>query len=99
MHSLTTGNLAGTGSFCCEECGYVLTLAASDKLPACPGCGGDQFTRASLFGARFRRDGAATETKQEREALMAEAGAQIEEPGEYLVFQEGGDTRVVALSR
>src|SRR4051794_41505869 len=49
MESLTTGTLAGTGSFRCEECGYVVTLAASDTLPDCPGCGGASFARAPLF--------------------------------------------------
>ena len=36
MESLTSGTLAGTGSFRCEECGYVVTLAADDALPDCP---------------------------------------------------------------
>ena len=39
MESLMSGTLAGTGSFRCEECGYVVTLAATDTLPDCPGCG------------------------------------------------------------
>ena len=56
MESLTSGTLAGTGSFRCEDCGYVVTLAAADALPDCPGCGGSRFTRASLFaGGRFQR--------------------------------------------
>lgn len=97
MESLTSGTLAGTGSFRCEGCGYVLTLVASDALPACPGCGGDLFVRASLFGARFRRDGADTETGAEREQLLAEGLEAIETPGQYLVFEEGGSTRVVGL--
>jgi hypothetical protein len=99
MHSLTSGTLAGTGSFRCEGCGYVLTLAASDTLPACPGCGGAQFSRASLFGARFRRDGAADESVHDRDELLAEARAQLTAPGQYLVFHEGGETKVVALRR
>ena len=36
MESLTSGTLAGTGSFRCEECGYVVTLAAADALPDVP---------------------------------------------------------------
>ena len=56
MESLTSGTLAGTGSFRCEGCGYVVTLEAADELPACPSCGGDEFSRASLFaGGRFAR--------------------------------------------
>jgi hypothetical protein len=99
MESLTSGTLAGTGSFRCEECGYVLSLAAADALPPCPVCGGAQFTRASLFGARFRRDGAHDESPEAVGQLLAEARAQIEAPGQYLVFQDRGRTRVVELSR
>ncbi len=49
MESLTSGTIAGAGSFRCQRCGYVLTLAACDMLTDCPGCGGRSFVRASLF--------------------------------------------------
>jgi hypothetical protein len=49
MESLTSGTMAGTGSFRCGHCGYVLTLAGTDTLGECPGCGGHDFVRASLF--------------------------------------------------
>lgn len=98
MESLTSGTLAGTGSFRCEACGYVLSLAAADTLPPCPGCKGEQFVRASLFGTRFRRDGAETEGEDTRRRLVAAAG-EIDEPGDYLLFEEGGEVRVVALQR
>ena len=97
MESLTSGTLAGTGSFRCEACGYVVTTAAADVLPACPSCGSESFVRASLFGSRFRRDGVSTETPAERAQLMAEARAKIDHEGEYLVFDEAGHTRVVEL--
>jgi hypothetical protein len=97
MEALTSGTLAGTGSFRCEGCGYVVTMAAADRLPSCPGCSGDSFVRASLFGSRFRRDGAASESPEARAHLMGEARAQIDHPGQYLVFEEGGNTRVVEL--
>ena len=99
MESLTTGTLAGTGSFRCEGCGYVLTLAAADTLPDCPGCGGASFARASLFGARFRRDGADEETGPQREHVLAEGLALIERPGQYLVFEERDEVRMVELRR
>ncbi len=51
MESLTSGTMAGAGSFRCEHCGYMLTLASTDTLSDCPGCGGRKFTRASLFSA------------------------------------------------
>jgi hypothetical protein len=51
MESLTSGTMAGTGSFRCRDCGYMLTLAGTDTLSECPGCGGHYFVRASLFSA------------------------------------------------
>src|SRR5919202_4956028 len=100
MESLTSGTLAGTGSFRCEQCGYVVTLAAGDALPACPGCGGRQYARASLFGAsRFARGGQPAPTEDERHALLADAKAQASDPGEYLVYSDGGQTVVVPLTR
>lgn len=99
MDSLTSGTLAGMGSFRCEGCGYVLTLSASDALPDCPGCGGAQFARASLFGARFRRDGAEEESAERREHVLTEGLAQVQRPGQYLIFEERGSTRMVELQR
>ena len=49
MESLISGTIAGAGSFRCQRCGYVLTLAACDTLSDCPGCEGRSFVRASLF--------------------------------------------------
>ena len=99
MESLTSGTIAGTGSFRCEECGYVVTLAAADKLPACPGCGGGSFSRASLFsGGRFSRrasDGA----PEERKAVLAEARERIDGPGQFLAYEDAGEIKVVSLDR
>jgi pSer/pThr/pTyr-binding forkhead associated (FHA) protein len=100
MESLTSGTLAGTGSFRCEECGYVINLAAADELPACPGCGGSRFARASLFAAgRFQRKTADAPTLDEREALISTARDIIDGPGEYLAWQDIDEVRVVPLDR
>jgi pSer/pThr/pTyr-binding forkhead associated (FHA) protein len=100
MESLTTGTLAGTGSFRCEECGYVVTLAAADSLPDCPGCGGSRFARASLFsGGRFQRRPGDEPTIEEREALVARARTMLGEPGQYLAWQDSGGVRVAPLER
>jgi pSer/pThr/pTyr-binding forkhead associated (FHA) protein/DNA-directed RNA polymerase subunit RPC12/RpoP len=100
MESLTSGTLAGTGSFRCEECGYVVTLAAADALPDCPGCGSARFTRASLFaGPRFVRGGGTERPAEEREAWLSEAREGIGEPGQYLAFERDGDTQAIPLSR
>jgi pSer/pThr/pTyr-binding forkhead associated (FHA) protein len=99
MESLTSGTLAGTGSFRCEECGYVVTLAAEDELPACPGCGGARFARASLFtGGRFSRR-ATDATPEERKAVLVEARERIEGPGQYLAYDDSGEVKLVALER
>jgi pSer/pThr/pTyr-binding forkhead associated (FHA) protein len=100
MESLTTGTLAGTGSFRCEECGYVVTLAAADSLPDCPGCGGSRFARASLFsGGRFQRRPGEEPTVEEREALLSRARMMIGQPGQYLAWDEGSGVRITSLDR
>jgi pSer/pThr/pTyr-binding forkhead associated (FHA) protein len=100
MESLTSGTLAGTGSFRCEQCGYVVTLAASDQLPSCPGCSGDSFVRASLFaGVRFQRRAGEVPTAEDRAALVATARAEVTEPGEYLAYEDQGRVRVAALAK
>ena len=100
MESVTSGTLAGTGSFRCEECGYVVTLAAADALPDCPGCGSQSFARASLFsGPRFARGGGSQQPAEEREAWVADVRESIERPGRYLVFERDGGTETIALER
>jgi predicted nucleic acid-binding Zn-ribbon protein len=112
VESLTSGTLAGAGSFRCQRCGYVLTLAASDRLSDCPGCGGASFVRASLFsagrlGGEAGSGSAITETggriadpaDEREEAWLAEIREGIEQPGEYLAYEEDGETTVMALTR
>jgi FHA domain/Zinc-ribbon containing domain len=111
MDSLTSGTFIGAGSFRCEHCAYVLTLDGSERLPACPVCGGHEFVRASLFNAEAINDAAAQATvygepgtllepfPAEHDAHMAAAREQIEQPGEYLCFEEGGELHTVALTR
>src|ERR1700678_1987129 len=49
MDPLTSGTFIGGGSFRCARCEYALTLDGPDVLPECPGCGGMEYVRASLF--------------------------------------------------
>ncbi len=105
VESLTSGTLAGAGSFRCERCGYVLTLAASDRLSDCPGCGGASFVRASLFSAgRFGEQPETgflapdAEDAEREQAWLAEIREHLEQPGEYLAYEEDGETTVVALT-
>jgi len=100
MEALKSGTLAGTGSFRCEECGHVVTLAAADALPACPDCGGEQYRRASLFGAvRLERDAAEPLDEAERTSWLERARALAEGPGEHLAYDDGDLIVVVALTK
>ncbi len=100
MESLMAGTLAGTGSFRCEECGYVVTLAGADALPDCPGCGGRAFVRASLFGAgRFDREPAPLRTEDEQAEWLDRARGELPGPGLFLAYEYGDDVCVVPLTR
>jgi hypothetical protein len=49
MEAFNAGTLAGAGSFRCDSCGFAIAFQEGDQVPACPECGGEGFTRASLF--------------------------------------------------
>ncbi len=100
MESLTSGTMAGNGSFRCQQCGYVLTLAAADALFDCPGCGGRSFVRASLFSTgRFARNGAGAPEADDHGAWLAQARTQTTAPGHYLAYRDHEESVVVALTR
>ncbi|HWG08726.1 MAG TPA: FHA domain-containing protein [Solirubrobacteraceae bacterium] len=106
------GGYVGAGSFCCSNCGYVLTLSGEDTLGDCPSCGGSDFVRASLFSSAssetrkrgeqetLRHGGVLSEPAPvERRGMIADARREIARPGEYLCFTEGSEARTVPLSR
>jgi pSer/pThr/pTyr-binding forkhead associated (FHA) protein len=111
MDSLTSGTFVGAGSFRCARCDYALTLSGSDLLPDCPGCGGREFVRASLFSTeRIPTGSAGSNThggegvlvepaSSQHDAQLAAARERISEPGEYLCYEEGAAVRTVALTR
>jgi len=100
MESLTSGTMAGAGSFRCERCGYVMTLTSRDALGDCPGCRGRSFARASLFSAATQSSSPLTAAGAgANEELIARAREEIESPGEYLLFEDDGEPRTVALTR
>jgi predicted nucleic acid-binding Zn-ribbon protein len=115
MDSLTSGTFVGAGSFRCTRCDYTLTLNGSEVLADCPGCGGREFVRASLFSTERISSGAGAigadgdldsgeatllvPPAPDRAAHLAEARQLIEQPGEYLCYEENGEQRTVALTR
>jgi predicted nucleic acid-binding Zn-ribbon protein len=100
MESHTSGTMAGTGSFRCQRCGYVLTLTSLDALRDCPDCGGHDFVRASLFNSPLAAADASQRSHPDApEEWIARAREDLTEPGEYLLYDDGEDSKVVALTR
>jgi pSer/pThr/pTyr-binding forkhead associated (FHA) protein len=104
MDSVTAGTFVGAGSFRCERCDYTLTLEGSDLLSECPGCGNKTFVRASMFSTeRIGTDGAGATLLRpapaDRDEHLAKARGEIEQPGEYLCYEEGSELHTVALTR
>jgi len=108
MESLMSGTFVGAGSFRCRACGYVLTLSGTDTLTDCPGCGGTDFARASLFSTERITPGRKAEARDaallrqstpDWQARLRVAREQLEEPGEYLVFEDDGELETVGLTR
>ncbi len=108
METHTSGTFVGAGSFRCQQCGYTLTLEGTERLTDCPSCGAKEFARASLFGTERVSATAAQETSQAQLVAPVAAGigarmdgarAQLNEPGEYLAYEDTGKLCVVALTR
>ncbi|HET6449618.1 MAG TPA: FHA domain-containing protein [Conexibacter sp.] len=99
MESHTSGTLVGTGTFRCIACDYVVSLAAADTLPPCPSCGGEAFVRASLFTAAHVPAPALGDASVADETRLAEARAEIDDPGQYLVYDDGDELVVHELLR
>jgi predicted nucleic acid-binding Zn-ribbon protein len=100
MESHTSGTMAGTGSFRCQRCGYVLTLTSLDALRDCPDCGSHDFVRASLFNTSPSTMGVPSrQSSHEPPEWLIRAREELTEPGEYVLYEDGGDTRIVALTR
>ncbi|HEY5287334.1 MAG TPA: FHA domain-containing protein [Solirubrobacteraceae bacterium] len=100
MESHISGTMAGTGSFRCQRCGYVLTLTSLDALRDCPDCGGHDFVRASLFNAAIASGEPQMQSRPcEPQEWIVRAREELIEPGEYLLYDDGEEARTVALTR
>ncbi|MEA2392049.1 MAG: hypothetical protein QOK31_2158 [Solirubrobacteraceae bacterium] len=96
--SVTSGTLAGNGSFRCASCDYAVSLSSADALPSCPVCGGTEFIRASLFTASRPTEDRPANVERDDDWLD-EIRSGLEEPGQYLAYADGDETRVFSLTR
>jgi hypothetical protein len=96
MQSLTTGTMAGIGTFRCVGCDYVVALSGADELPTCPGCGAEEFVRASLFTDEVDDSPAHLDAEG---PWLDELRESLDSPGEYLAYRDDDDIRVFALTR
>lgn len=100
MQAHTSGTLAGTGTFRCVECDYVVSLAAADALPPCPSCGGAQFVRASLFTSQNpSADTVPEHMERSASAWLDGVRNSLDEAGQYLAYEEDGEAVVHELTR
>jgi hypothetical protein len=97
MESIESGTLAGIGSFRCDSCDYVVNLANDDELPRCPGCGGTEFVRASLFGSSGFKGRPWSEDDTADLGWIEDVRDGLDEPGEYLAYERAGEVRAFAL--
>src|SRR5271156_3928090 len=108
METHTSGTFVGAGSFRCQQCGYALTLEGNERLTDCPSCGGKDFVRASLFSTERISQATTEEPSQAHlvvpvtpglDSRLNAARGGLEQPGEYLVWEDGEKLCVVPLTR
>jgi hypothetical protein len=93
MEQLQSGSKAEAGSFRCLACGFGVSLRREDRLPECPGCGGERFERAPLFAETAKVEvPLRTEPPSWLARARDNAGA-----GWFLAFDDGYRVRTVAL--
>jgi len=97
--TLTTGTLAGTGSFRCLACDDVITLNALDPLPPCPSCGGTSYVRASLFVGETLHREVPSGSSEDRHKRAQDIREELPEPGQYLTYEDGERLVLVPLVR
>jgi len=99
LESFESGTLAGIGSFRCQECDFLINLATQDRVPTCPGCGGERFVRASLFDQGGFEGRPWPVGEEADDSWLEAARAGIEAPGQYLAYHSGEErVEVVALN-
>jgi predicted RNA-binding Zn-ribbon protein involved in translation (DUF1610 family) len=98
LDSFSTGTLAGAGCFRCGTCGFAVALHERDQVPACPHCGGEDFSRSSIFGELALREPSGLQDVESPDWLGEARGA-VDHAGDFIAYDEDGKLRMVALDR
>lgn len=97
MERYRSGAHAGAGSFQCTGCEYTVTLSRGDAIPGCGNCGGNEFTRASIFLDET------THPVVVHEPETGDYDIKLNDrelgPGRYLAFDHCGQFNIVPLKR
>lgn len=101
MRAWMSGSVAGTGTFRCTGCEYVVSLDAVDELPVCPACGGKEFVRSSLFTTAQNALVLPTpEVVPEDRGWLGELRDTLAEPGQHLGYRDTmGEVMAFSLNR
>jgi predicted RNA-binding Zn-ribbon protein involved in translation (DUF1610 family) len=95
MESFSAGTLAGAGSFRCDSCGFAVALQELDQVPTCPECGGQEFSRSSMFARAPRQDG--PHTVGGPPSWLDDARDALVSDGDYLAFEDDERVHVVTI--
>ena len=102
MRAWMSGSVAGTGTFRCTDCDYVVSVDAVDELPVCQNCGGTEFVRSSLFTTAHNAlvELPSPDVATEDRDWIVELRDTIETPGQYLGYRDSiGEVVRFALNR
>ncbi len=92
-----TGALSETGPYRCEQCGALVTLSEPGARRRCDNCGADTLLPLELPAESTEQSVVAS--LRAVPPWLADPGALLVEPGEYLCYQDGEEIVVVPLTR
>jgi predicted RNA-binding Zn-ribbon protein involved in translation (DUF1610 family) len=99
------GSIPGAGTYFCINCGAQLSLRETDRVPACPRCGGGQFRRDSIFEEHQEHEHVATVEvpspgEQKAPDWLPEARRALSRAGRFIAYRDdAGEIRTIEIRR
>ena len=102
-HAFSAAEIPGSGTYYCVLCGGQLSLRETDPLPSCPGCGGVNFRRDSIFEARQEHSPPTGEmevpTNSAPPEWLQRAGGSLGAGRHLAYLDDGGDLATFTIER